>query len=159
MAKTKTIKEKIDEELHQWAYRVANQIKDNFQKMKIGHSGDLLRSIYWQVHSAAKGDQQRIDFFYLHYGSFVEAGVGRGVKKWYVPEMKKLEIIESETSSRTAKPFFRSTINFHTRWLAERLADEYGKLGGLAIIQGLDAGLLKKSDTPTNGLDFTDDEL
>ena len=89
----------LEKELEYWAARVANKIKKNFYALGINtqpdsegyFTGNLLRSIYWKVHSAAGGNQAAIEFFYLRYGKFVELAVGYGLKHTHLPQMTKME--------------------------------------------------------------------
>lgn len=146
--------EKMYDELNLWAYRVANRIKDNFTKMHINrvahgkYTGDLYRSIYWQVHKMAGGNKGRIEFFYEYYGRFVEMGVGNGFKKTEVPPMRGMNVIPIPGRKRVAKPFLTSEIRFHARWLAERLEEVFGVDAGLAIMRNFECGVNPKKGDP-----------
>lgn len=139
--------QKLYDELMFWAFRVANKIKENFSKMDINttrhgkYTGGLYRSIYWQVFKMAGGNKGRIEFFYEYYGRFVEMGVGNGFKKTDVPPMRAIGVVPIPGRKRVAKPFLTSEIRFHARWLADRLQEVYGEQAGVAIMQGLEAGL------------------
>lgn len=138
----------LKEELMHWSRRVAQKIKRNFGALNInrgekegGFTGDLYRSIYWTVHSMAGGNEAAVTFFFMYYGQFVQWGVGGKTKKWDVPQMKQLEAIENPKTKRKAKPFLRSELTFHMRWLQERLYDEYSYGASYYLVRGLARGL------------------
>lgn len=139
--------ERLYNELMLWAFRVAKRIKENFTRMHINrvahgnYTGELYRSIFWQVHKMAAGNKGKIEFFYQYYGRFVELGVGKGFKMVNVPPMRNMDVIPIPGRGRVAKPFMTSEIRYHARWLAERLEDVFGVEAGVAIMQNLEAHL------------------
>lgn len=147
----------LEKELEFWAARVANKIKRNFYTLDINtrpggkgkaFTGDLLRNIYWKVHSAAGGNAAAIEFFYLRYGKYVELAVGNGLKSIPLPAMTKVEqIARPDGASRKAKPFLSSEIRHHARWLQKRLFEEYMYAGSIYITSGFYEGLQDPSET------------
>ena len=121
----------LPDELHLWGARVFENIRKNFRFMDINDkksrrgSGDLYRSIWWDVYNSANGNLAWVKFFYMNYGDFVQWGVGRGVKKWPVPPMTSKEPIKHPQFNRRAKAFMRSEIMRNARWLQKRLGEEY----------------------------------
>lgn len=147
---------KLPDELNFWAARVAEKVRKNFFTLSINrkpgqkgrrYTGDLYRSVYWTVHSAAGGNQAYVDFFYLKYGQFVEWGVGGHVKYTPLPEMQAMKPINREGTTRKAKPFMRSELRFHIRWLRERLFDQYNFAGTFYLLKAFADALGDQSIT------------
>lgn len=121
----------ISDELNYWGARVYQNVKKNFVYMGINQkksrkgTGDLYRSIWWEVYNSSGGDMAKVKFFYLKYGDFVEWGVGAGVKKWPVPPMTAKEPIKHPMYNRSAKAFIRSEVVRNARWLSKVLAEKY----------------------------------
>lgn len=139
----------LEEELNWFGARVVNRVRRNFIALDINrrkegkgsqYTGNLYRSIYWTVHTMSGGNQAVIDFFYLTYGQFVEMGVGNGEKYRPLPEMARLEALTRAGSKRKAKPFMRSEIRLHARWLKDRLFDKYRFAGSYYMVKGYSDG-------------------
>lgn len=150
------IKTDISQELNFWGARVFQRIIRNFSTLDINQnpgekgdrfSGRLRRSIWWTVHNAAGGNQAMIDFFFLNYADFLQWGVGGGQKAWSVPPMHGMKAMQAPNSKRKAKPFLRSEIRHHLKWLQRRLAEQYAYNGAFYIVKGISDGMGDKSIT------------
>lgn len=148
--------ENLERELELWGARVVNKIRKNFYTLKINtkpddrgyFTGNLLRSIYWKVHSAAGGNAAAIEFFYLRYGKFVELAVGYKLKYIPLPAMTKMEQVpRPDGAKRKAKPFLSSEIRHHAKWLQKRLFEEYAYAGNIYIASGFYRGLQDPAET------------
>lgn len=146
----------ISQELNFWGARVYQRIVQNFQTLDIntteggkgkGYTGDLRRKLWWTVHKAAAGNQAMITFFFMKYGDFLQWGVGNGQKSWKIPPMTGMKAIPAPKSKRKAKPFLRSEIRHHVRWLQKRLAEQYAYTGAFYIVKGIADGIGDKSIT------------
>lgn len=152
-------KANLADELNFWGARVMNKIRKNFRQLLISspqyqknpehYTQGLYRSVYWTVHNAAGGNQAMIEFFYLRYGQYLEMGVGKGTKAWNVPQIdnKKLKGFPNPDTGRKAKPFFRSELRFHQRWLMERLLQKYMFMGNYYVVNGFYNGLQHPEQT------------
>lgn len=158
---TKDFELRLSDELNFWAVRVFMRIKKKFRDMDInrsrnlkdGYTGDLYRTLHWEVHNAAGGSPALIKFFYLKYGDFLQWGVGRqfgdprwpdGQKKWDVAPLDGPDagsISNPEHPKYKAKPFLRREVTHHAKWLLKRLAEKYAYFGNLYIVRGLSEGM------------------
>ena len=146
----------LERELEFWAARVLNKIKKNFYALGINtepdgrgyFTGNLMRNLYWKIHSAAGGNQAAIEFFYLRYGKYVELAVGYGLKHTHLSQMTRMEpIARPDGAKRKAKPFLSSEIRLHAKWLQKRLFEEYMYAGNIYIVDGFYEGLQDPSET------------
>ena len=128
---TTNFEKNLPDELHLWGARVFQNVRKNFLYMDINMTdsdrgtGDLYRSIWWNVYNSSGGKLAWVKFFYLKYGDFVQWGVGTGVKKWPVPPMDSKEPIKHPIFNRKAKGFMRSELMRNAKWLQKRLGEEY----------------------------------
>lgn len=156
---SKDFESQLEKELNFWAIRVFKRVQDNFidyqinmvAKKKEGFTGDLYRRMWWTVYNAAGGNKAMISFFYMKYGDFVQWGVGRkygdprwpeGQKLWPVPAASgkgKAPIPQVEGFKYAAKPFLRREVMYHLRWLAKRLAEQYGYFGAYWLERSITA--------------------
>ena len=147
----------IQNELNLWAARVFERIKQKFIDMNInrsmnrgdGFTGDLYRSLHWEVHTAAGGSKILVQFFYLKYGDFVQWGVGRqfgdkdGQKNWPIPPLYGKDaagIPNPEKPKYVAKPFLRREVRYRVNGLLRDLAVKYAYFADALIIKGLSDG-------------------
>lgn len=147
----------LPQELNLWAVRVFTRIKRKFAPLHInmsanpkkGFTGDLYRTMYWQVFNAAGGNTALITFFYLKYGDFVQWGVGRGQKAWPIPATggDNIPPIKAPDSNRHAKLFLRREVRYHATWLQKRLLEEYGFASNLYMVRGFAEGMGDSSIT------------
>lgn len=158
---TKDFDLNITHELNLWGARVFERVKKKFVDMEInrtvnradGFTGDLYRTLHWEVHTAAGGSKALVQFFYMKYGDFLQWGVGRqygdkrwpkGQKKWNVPPLGGRNaggIPHSQYPKYKSKPFMRREVTHHVRWLIKRLAEQYAYFADMHIIRGLAEGM------------------
>lgn len=147
----------VNEELMLWGHRVFNRIKENFTRFQINkepgrrYTGQLYRSIYWQVFNMAAGDVNRVDFFYEYYGKFVELGVGKGFAKVDIPPMKSLGPVKIPRRNRMSKPFFYREVKYHTDWLQDRMSYVYETNSATVMLRGINEGI-KESGSSMKGV-------
>lgn len=136
----------LPEELNYWGARVTKRILSNFDRLNINKernekknlTGDLYRSIYWTVHNASGGNHALIEFYFLHYAGYVQTGTGKGAPRIDLPQMSGMETVDRpDGHRRKAKPFLRSEIRLHLRWLADRLFSQYRFGGTIYIVKGI----------------------
>lgn len=147
----------LTQELNLWGARVFEKIKRKFSPLYInkstergnGFTGNLYRTMYWQVFNAAGGNKAMIQFFYLKYGDFVQWGVGSGQKSWKIPSTggENIPPIKAPNSNRHAKLFLRREVRYHTSWLQKRLLEEYGFESSLYIVRSFAEGMKDPSIT------------
>lgn len=135
---------KLSEELNFWGARVTQRILSNFDRLGInkekrkGYSGDLYRNVWWTVHNASGGNAALIKFYFMHYAGYVQTGTGRGAPRIDLPQMSRMAPIpRPDGKKRKAKPFLRSELRIHLRWLSDRLFQEYRFGGTLYIVKGI----------------------
>lgn len=154
----------LAEELNYWGARVTERIRSNFDRLGINKTpggeftGDLYRSIWWTVHTASGGSEALIEFYFLHYAGYVQTGTGAGAPRFNVPQMNTMEAIaRPDGQRRKAKPFLRSEIRLHLRWLADRLFHEYRFGGSFYIVKGIAEGMGDPSITQQWVADHADE--
>lgn len=87
-----------------WANITMEIWQDRMMKYQVRDSGALFSSLMQHVNAQANGSSDRIDFFFLYYGTFVDMGLaGKTVikaKPWYSTafygQVKRLGEIVSE---------------------------------------------------------------
>lgn len=106
-----------------WANIVIERWERKIERLRIGHSGQLVRSFTQHVRAQADGRVDLIQFAFEYYGKFVDMGVGRGVP------FDKVEV-----SNRRAKPFLSKTFFSQLEKLKDILADKYGQKAQITIV-------------------------
>lgn len=137
----------LPEELNYWGARVTKRILSNFDRLDINktpggkgkeYTGDLYRNVWWTVYNSAGGNEALIEFYFLHYAGYVQTGTGKGAPRVDLPQMTSMKPVERpDGHPRKAKPFLRSEIRLHLRWLANRLFQQYRFGGTLYIVKGI----------------------
>lgn len=97
-----------------WADIVLERWIRKIRQLKIGSSGELLKSLNSHLTLEANGDPKKITFTFLYYGRFVDMGVGRGVK------------LGDTSGRRKKKPWYSSTFLKEVNVLGRELAKRYG---------------------------------
>lgn len=110
-----------------WADIVIERWETKIERLKIGHSGNLVNSFYHHVKTQANGNVELITFSFEYYGKFVDMGVGRGVK-----------IADVEFSNRRPKPWYSKVFFSQLEKLKDILADKYATKAQLAIITNVE---------------------
>lgn len=65
--------------INQWAKITIERLIEKIQKMKIGRTGELEKSIQYHIISATGGDISKIEFLHEKYGMYIDMGVGNGM--------------------------------------------------------------------------------
>lgn len=155
---TKDFEVNLKQELEIWSARVLQRVLTKFDALNInrtvnkkkGYTGDLYRTMYWEVYKASGGNKAMVQFFYMKYGDFVQWGVGRkfgdgeGQKAWSIPAVGGKDVAPIQAASGRnyfAKLFMRREVKYHARWLLKRLAEQYSYFGNLYIVRGLSEGV------------------
>lgn len=99
----------------EWADIVIERWEKRISRLRIGHTGALVRSFTSAVEADAKGDVGKITFTYLYYGMFVDMGVGRGTT-----------YAQRGNSARVAKPWYSSVVRREVWKLGELMIERYG---------------------------------
>lgn len=112
-----------------WASIVVKMWEQKIQALKIGNSGDLVRSFTQHVITQADGNPQKIEFAFEYYGKFVDMGVGRGVK---------IADVESGENYRKRKPWYSPVFFGQVKELAKILAEKYAYRAQLGIVTNVE---------------------
>lgn len=99
-----------------WAEFVIERWIRKIQALKIGDTGELVKSLRAQVELDANGDPEKITFLYLYYGIFTDMGVGRSVKLGQA----------GRGNNRTKKPWYSSVFLKQVAILGRKMAERYG---------------------------------
>lgn len=115
------------------------RFKDKFEKFGIGDSDELIKSLAMDMVSGSGGDFQKIQFFFLYYGTFVDMGVGKGVKIGDVKEASMSRRLEGRRSGNRRRPkkWYSKTMHGEVNALADILREQYGTKGILQIIENI----------------------
>ena len=82
----------------------------------IYETGELKKSFDAQVRLDANGNPELVQFTYMYYGIFPDLGVGTGVTMEQAP-----------SGNRKIKAWYNKTLWRRLNWLAEFMAEEYGR--------------------------------
>ena len=138
----KDITKRVDEHfrrLHIYPY------KNTRNNGRYKYTGELLRSIYWEVFNRSGGDEILLRFYMSVVAKFVETGSQALTHTTNAKEQIEPTVGVSysgitrkndrgETQHRKAKPFISSEIRIHGRMLFERLLNYYGAKGYMLMI-------------------------
>ena len=117
MANEKSIGQTIDH----WAEITIKQWLWKMDLLGVGTSkqstGQLARSFYHHVNTAANGNPEYVEFAFEYYGKFVDMGVGKGVT---LKNRDKLQ--NAGKTNRIAKPWFSSVFYDRLAILKKELA-------------------------------------
>lgn len=106
-----------------WANIVIERWEQKIERLKIGSTGQLVKSFQQHVQTHANGDPELITFTFEYYGKFVDMGVGRGVT-----------VHQSEFTGRRAKPWYSKVFFSQLEKLKDILAEKYARKAQLSII-------------------------
>ncbi len=129
-----------------WADIVIDNWLDRISKLGIGYSSVLEQGIDVQV-SKSSNLPSKVEFTFPYYGKFVDMGVGKGVK---------LEDVKSGGSDyragvgghrRKPKGWYSKVFYSEVAKLTGILAEKYGKLGALTIVENVDDNALRWTPT------------
>ncbi len=113
--------------LEAWADIVLDNWLDNISKLRIGYHFELEQTLAYEIQGA--GSERlptAVQFSFPLYGKFVDMGVCRGVK---------LEDVKSGDNQRNPKKWYSKTFYSESLKLGVILAEKYGRLGTIAIIE------------------------
>ncbi len=98
----------INDELEEWALWIDGRLREKFQKMKIGVTDELLRSLSYQVFNSSGLNDGEYQLSFLEYGRMVDMGSSRGVKHG-IAENARAYRKAGEQKMRKAKKFYSRT--------------------------------------------------
>lgn len=125
----------------QWAKFTVNAWQTKIEKLKIGNTGELLRSFVHDMVLSANGDVAKIQFAFKYYGKFVDMGVGKGVKIGDVKESATSRRLEGKMlgNRRRPKKWYTKTLAHETKRLMEILMDEYKSMAQTSIVENIES--------------------
>lgn len=106
-----------------WADIVIERWETKIARLKIGHTGQLVKSFEHHVHTQANGIPELIIFAFEYYGKFVDMGVGRGVT-----------VEDVSFSSRRPKPWYSKVFYSQLEKLKEILVEKYENKAQIAVL-------------------------
>jgi hypothetical protein len=118
-----------------WADIVLDRWLQKIDSMKISNTYELANSFIQQVITDSGGDPQRIEFAFKYYGKFVDMGVGKGIT---------LEDIGKRETKRRPKKWYSGVFYAEVTKLAQLLAEKYGKIAAVTIVENLDDNSLSR---------------
>jgi hypothetical protein len=110
-----------------WAEIVIERWEQKIERLKIGSTGQLVRSFHQHVQTHSNGAPELITFTFEYYGKFVDMGVGRGVS-----------VEQVEFSGRRAKQWYSKVFFSQLEKLKDILAEKYARKAQFSIITGID---------------------
>ena len=122
-----------------WAKITIIKWKKKLASNKIGDTGTLLKSFKYNVLASAQGNVLKITLLFEYYGSFVDMGVGKGVKIGDVKESAASRKLSGKMlgNRRRPKKWYSKTFHAEVMKLSEIFAKEYGHRGVVAITENL----------------------
>ena len=109
-----------------WAKYVIERWENKIVRLRIHHTGELLKSFQTHIFTQANGDPDKIEFAFNYYGKFVDMGVGRGVP------------MGSESGNRRKKEWYSKTFFSQVKRIAELLHDKYQLKAQATIITNIE---------------------
>lgn len=108
-----------------WADIVLKIWRDKIIQLKVYNTGELYKSLKHEIYRNANGNIDKIDFSFLVYGIYVDAGVGKGSqgnRDW----MDASEFDEwNRRTDRIRKQWLSKTFFSQVMKLREILAEKY----------------------------------
>ena len=122
-----------------WAKITIIKWKKKLASNKIGDTGNLLKSVKYNVLASAQGNVLKITLLFEYYGRFVDMGVGKGVKIGDVKESAASRKLSGKMlgNRRRPKKWYSKTFHAEVMKLSEIFAKEYGHRGVVAITENL----------------------
>lgn len=140
------------EKLYYTCEKITERVLENMHRLHIHVTGELERSIHWEVWNASNGDSAIITFFFNYYAPFVELAVQKGfsvndpgiegrlpgkIRSSNYPGIEvRRKNKQGEVLQRLAKPFIKGAVRTHGRILADTLIKYYGAVGGVQMAYG-----------------------
>ena len=122
-----------------WARFTINRWKRNLHQLKIGDSGDLMRSFAFMMRGSVT-DIQSVLMSYSLQGQFTDMGVGKGQSISAIKGNKedlRAAGIMGRSEGRHAKKWYSKTMYAETATLAELMQKHFGISGQNAILENL----------------------
>ena len=127
------LKKWADIGLERWLLRVGN--------LHIRKSGNFIKSLTNHVSNEAAGDKGKVQFFFLYYGYYVDAGVGNGYNHKAGTgsrnELGQLSFLDKPGPHRKPKPWFQKIYSSEYGKLQYLLIDYYGA-EAFEILKGIE---------------------
>jgi hypothetical protein len=127
----------------EWLKYSIEKFQANIRKLKIGSTGELLRSFQGQVLADAGGDELKIRLAYALQGLFVDMGVGRRRQQEASPDARRLRGKGGRfvrQGGRHAKTWYGKQMGHERHRLAELLTEASGRLMLTSIATALPDG-------------------
>jgi hypothetical protein len=116
----------IYEQLADWGAELEDKLRAQLQSMNIGVTGELLRSLSYQVIQTPGDDSARIEISFAEWGRMVDMGAGRGHKIGGVEGARNAILNKSrKLNGRPAKKFYSKTAYGMLGRLAYRIENNY----------------------------------
>lgn len=115
-----------------WANITMEIWQDRMMKYQVRDSGALFSSLKQHVNAQANGSSDRIDFFFLYYGIFVDMGVGGEFKRGNSGDTGYDYGLSSP--KRQAKPWYSKAFYGQVKRLGEIVAEKYGDAASQQIV-------------------------
>lgn len=95
----------IQHELKDWGDKVIHELESQLGKRDIKHSGDLLKSLSYQVYQGSEYHQGELQLSFAEWGRMVDMGAGRK------PKIENTQTNgEYFQTKRKPKPFYSTTV-------------------------------------------------
>ena len=95
----------IQHELKDWGDKVIQELETQLTQRDIKHSGDLIKSLSYQVYQASEYNQGELRLSFAEWGRMVDMGAGRK------PKIENTETNgEYFKSKRKPQPFYSTTV-------------------------------------------------
>ena len=121
-----------------WADIVLNNWLDKITKLKIGYHFNLENELAMSIQGNPGGLPSVVQFTFPYYGKMVDMGVGKGVKLEDV-RSGAIEYSSGEGGHRRRpKKWYSKVLYSEVQKLSRILAEKYGMLGALAIVESID---------------------
>ncbi len=130
-----------------WADIVIDNWLDKITKLNIGYHFDLERELAVSIRQNPGGLPSVVEFSFPFYGKMVDMGVGKGVKLEDVRSGAKDYSSGEGGHRRRPKKWYSKTFYSEVQKLTAILAEKYGKMGALAIVENIDDNALRQTPT------------
>ena len=114
-----------------WALTVLKIWHEKMDRMHIWHTGAGYDSLMNHVINHANGNLPRIEFFFLKYLIYVDAGVGRNYNRGNSGRVDKVD------SQRQRKIWYSRTAYAEYMKVNEYIQKRYGEQAGMAFIENV----------------------
>ncbi len=125
-----------------WADIVIENWLDRITKLNIGYHFNLERELTVSIRQNPGGLPSVVEFSFPFYGKMVDMGVGKGVKLEDVRSGAKDYSSGEGGHRRRPKKWYSKIFYSEVKKLSVILAEKYGKMGALAIVENIDDNAL-----------------